>query len=310
MKIGIISLGGKSSRDLAEGCKEFFDDVDELDIRKFKINLDSDGIDIHSSEVRGKLSEYDCLFLRGSYKYALLQRTIASCLRKKVYIPFSSKSFTLAHDKFLTLVELQKNNIPIPKTYFASQKSSAKNILKNKVNYPVIIKAQEGTHGRGVMVADSLKSANTILDMLEEFKKPYIIQEFVKTNGTSDIRAIVCGKRVIASYKRIAAEEDVRSNVHSGGERKKYELSKKEAKIAVKAAKAIGAEICGVDIFHSKHPSIIEVNLSPSLHSVEEITEVDVLKILSKELFLRTLKFKEKREKKLKKKIDNIKNKK
>ncbi len=301
MKIGIISLGGKSSDLLAESCRKYFDKVDKLDIRKFKVNLNSTGIGINYNG--RELEEYDCLFLRGSFRYAMLQRAITSVLKNKVYIPFKPKTFTLAHDKFLTLVELQKNKIPIPKTYFAANKKLAKKILKDNINYPVIIKVQEGTHGKGVMVAESLKSAKTILDVLDQFKEPYIIQEFIQTEETSDIRAIICGKEVVASYKRLASEEEIRTNIHAGGRREKYNLSKKERKLAVRAARSISAEVCGVDIFHSKTPSVIEINLSPSLHPVEGITGIDIMGRISKFLYLRTKKFKIRKKKKFDKKV-------
>ena len=307
MKIGIVSLGGKSSRRLANSCKNYFQKVDELDIRKFKVNLNSNNIGINYNG--SELKDYDCLFLRGSFRYAMLQRAITTVLRNDVYIPFEPKTFTLAHDKFLTLVELQKNKIPIPKTYFAANKKLAKKILKKEVRYPVIIKVQEGTHGKGVMVAESLKSAKTILDMLDEFKKPYIIQEFVKTKGTSDIRVIISGKKVAASYRRVADEEEIRTNIHAGGKREKHELSKKEKKLALRAARAVGAETCGVDVFHSKTPAVIEVNLSPSLYPIEDITGIDVIDKIAKFLYKRTKKFKKKKKEKFNKKIKKLKKK-
>ncbi len=304
MRIGIISLGGKSSKALAEACKEFFDSVDELDLKQFKVHLTDDGIGINYN---GKdFDEYDCLYIRGSYKYALLQRAIAKALFKKVYMPIEPKSFSLAHDKFLTLLELQHAGVAIPKTYYASNTDLAKKILE-EVNYPIIMKVQEGTHGKGVMIADSLKSARTILDILEEFKKPYLIQEFVKTKETSDIRAIVAGNKVIAAYKRVAKEGEIRTNIHSGGKRKPYQLNKSEEKLAVKSAKAIGAELCGIDIFHSDRPSVIEVNLSPSVYRIGNVAKTNVLREIAKYLYLSTVKFKEKKQEKIKKKISKIK---
>ena len=307
MKLGIISLGGKSSLMLGEACRKFFDEVDNLDIRDFHTNLNNGGTSIlyKGKEING----YDCLILRGSFRYALLQRSIARAYYDKIYMPANPETFTLAHDKFLTLVELQKNGLAIPKTYYAATKNLAMNILED-VRYPIIMKLQEGTHGKGVMIADSKESARTILDLLDNFGKAYIIQEFVQTDRMSDIRLIVTGGKVVAAYKRIAGNGDIRSNIHSGGSREKYEPNKSEKKLAIRAARAIGADICGVDIFDSDEPSIIEINLSPSLHSIHEISNKNTLRDIARYLFLQTVKFRKKKEEKIIKKIEKRANKK
>ena len=307
MKLGIISLGGKSSIMLGESCRGFFDEVDNLDIRDFHTSLNNGGSSIlYKGE---ELEKYDCLMLRGSFRYALLQRSIARAYCDKIYMPINPEAFTLAHDKFLTLVELQKNGLAIPKTHYAATKDLAMNIL-DSVRYPIIMKLQEGTHGKGVMVADSKESARTILDLLDNFGKAYIIQEFVETNRMSDIRLIVMGGEVIAAYKRIAEKGDIRSNVHAGGTREKYEPNKNERKLAVRAARAIGVDICGVDIFDSDEPSIIEINLSPSLHSIHEVSNKNTLNDIAQYLFLQAVKFKKKKEEKIIKKIEKRANKK
>tara|TARA_Y100000310_G_scaffold270936_1_gene285026 strand:- start:5655 stop:6704 length:1050 start_codon:yes stop_codon:yes gene_type:complete len=301
MKIGIISLGGKSSLELAKACKKYFGSVGILNLKDFKVKLTEGKINVHYEG--GDLEEYDCLYVRGSFKYGLLQRAITRALNKNIYMPIKPQAFTIGHDKFLTLLELQKNKLSVPKTYYAGTTKTAKEILK-EVNYPIIMKLQEGTHGKGVMIAETLKSAKTVLDLLEGFKKPYIIQEFVPTEGTSDIRAIVCGNKVLASYKRVAAEDEIRTNIHSGGKREKHELSKEEEKLAIASAKIVGCEICGVDILNAKEPSVIEINLSPSLYSVEEISGVNVMKKIAQCLYNQTIKFKEKKEKKMMEKIE------
>ena len=168
LKIGIISLGGKSALKIAEVCKKYFSEVDLLNIKNFEIQINGELKILYDEE---KLKEYDCLYIRGSYKYALIARS---------YIPIKPKSYTIGHDKFLTLLELQKKGIPIPRTHYASTTKVAKKIL-DSVDFPVIMKLSEGTHGKGVMIAESKKSALTILDLLEDFHKPYLIQEFVET---------------------------------------------------------------------------------------------------------------------------------
>jgi ribosomal protein S6--L-glutamate ligase len=300
MKIGIISLGGKTSLALIEECKRYFGEVHHLNLKNFKVKLTEEGIDVTYGDE--KLQEYDCLYVRGSYKYSLLQRTITRALNKKVYMPICPEAFTIGHDKFLTLLELQKQKVQIPKTYYSATINLAKEILE-EVNYPIILKIPEGTHGKGVLIAESLKSAKTILDTFGDMNKNIIIQEFVQTENTSDIRVIVGGNKVLASYQRVAGESEIRTNIHSGGTRKEYSLSKEEEKLAVMSAKAIGADISGVDILNAKIPSVIEINLSPSLYAISDVTKKNVLREVAKVLYNSTVKFKEKKDNKLKEKI-------
>lgn len=204
VKIAIISLGGRSSKAVAKSCREYFDSVDELSLRDIEIKISNDGVVV--SHLKKDLEKYDCVYVRGSFKYALLQRSITRALQGEAYMPIKSKAFNLGHDKYLSLLELQKNEVKIPKTYYAATTSLALKILESQVDYPVIIKAQEGTHGKGVLVAESFKSAKTIVDVLSDLERAYVIQEFVETDRTSDIRVIVAGGKILASYRRVAAE--------------------------------------------------------------------------------------------------------
>lgn len=302
MKIGIISLGGTSSKLVAKECKKYFDEVVELSLKKFDVRLINDETKVtYAGEV---LEGFDCLYIRGSHKYSFLQRVIAEQFNKNIYMPISPKAFTTGHDKFLTSIQLKKHGINVPKTYYAANKVVARDIIDNVVNYPVLIKAQSGTHGKGVLIADNPKTAKGILDILETLKQPFLIQEFVQTENTSDIRVLVAGKKVIASYLRVACEGEFRSNIHSGGTRKEHNLTKEQEKIAIKSANALDVDICGIDILNSKEPSVIEINLSPSLHSIYEITGVNAVWEVAKGLYNQTIKFHAKKEKKLKKRLE------
>jgi ribosomal protein S6--L-glutamate ligase len=249
-----------------------------------------------------KLKKYDCLYIRGSYKYALIARSITRALNQEAYIPLKPQAYTIGHDKFITLLELQKKGISIPRTHYASTTKVAKKIL-NEVEFPVIMKLSEGTHGKGVMIAESKKSAMTILDLLEDFHKPYLIQEFVKTKNTSDIRVIVARNKVLAAYKRVAMEGEVRANIHSGGTRQEHKITQKEEELALKSAEAIGADFCGVDILNAQEPSVIEINLSPATAGLEEVCGVNVSDLIAKELYNQTKLFKKRKKDKEKKKL-------
>lgn len=297
-KIGIISLGGKSSKAIAQMCSKHFNEVDMLNIKDFEIQVNGSLKILYKDQ---PLPKYDCLLIRGSYKYALIARSITRALNQNCYIPITPNAYTIGHDKFLTLLELQKEGISIPKTHYASTTKVAKKIL-DEVNFPVIMKLSEGTHGKGVMIAESRKSAMTILDLLEDFNKPYLIQEFVETKNTSDIRVIVSKNKILAAYKRVAIKGEIRANIHSGGTRETHELTEQEKDLALRSAKIIGADICGVDILNSEQPSVIEINLSPAVWNLSEVCKENVPDLIAKELYLNTKKFKKRKKDKLRKK--------
>jgi len=163
----------------------------------------------------------------------------------------------------------------MPKTYIAATIDAAKESLE-KINYPIVMKFPQGTQGKGVMFADSFSSASSMLDALSALKQPFLIQEYIETEGT-DIRAIVVGDKVVAAMKRVAEKGKKRANIHAGAEGEAYTLDNYSKKIAIKAAQVIGAEICGVDILEGPQgPLILEVNLSPGLQGITDATKVDV----------------------------------
>lgn len=295
LKAAIISLGSESSKRTEEAMKKYFSKVDAIDIRKIDINISGKDAEILYN---GKpIGEYDCAYVKGSFRYAPLSQTLTSVLRKKCYVPISAEAFTTAHDKLLTHLELQKHNIPMPRTYVSATISAAKKILE-KINYPVIMKFPHGTGGKGVMFADSYASASSLLDALSALRQPFIIQEYVETGGT-DIRAIVVGKKVIAGMERKAGSMEARANFHSGGTGETIELDSATKKVAVSVAKAIGAEICAVDLLRSvKGPLVIEANLSPGLQLITKTTKIDVADKIAKHLYKRTFELKS-RDKKL-----------
>ena len=290
MKFGLISLGAISSKKILEEAKKLFTKVEHFDIKEMEVRTSSKEIAVlHKGR---PLESFDCLYLRGSFRYALLQQSITRALYSEMYMPLKPSAFPLGHNKFLTLLELQKKKVPIPHTYFAATTKVAKALLE-QVQYPIILKIPSGTQGKGVMFADSPSSATSMLDALEVFKQPYILQEYVDTNST-DIRAIVAGRKVIACMKRIALQDDLRANVHIGGKGVPYQLDYDTEQIAVRSAEAIGAEVCAVDILDAGgKPQVIEVNLSPGLSGVTEATKKNVAKDIAFFLYEQTKAFKE-----------------
>jgi ribosomal protein S6--L-glutamate ligase len=288
MKAAIISQGSKSSRWTFEAMKKYFDEVDHLDITKIEVNISDKPVILYNGE---PIKNYDCIYAKGSFKYAITLRAITEVLRsydKVLYMPFPGDAFTTGHDKILTHLRLMHNKIPTPLTYVAASPAAAKNILEG-MNYPIIMKLPSGTQGKGVMFADSFASASSMLDTLTVLRQPFLIQEYIET-GSTDLRAIVVGDNVIAAMKRTGKNDDKRANIHAGGVGEKAVISLEAKKIAVKAAKTIGAEICAVDILDSqmKGPIVIELNLSPGLQGITAATGLDVPDIIASYLAEKT----------------------
>lgn len=291
LKAALISLGSTSSKWISKAMKNYFHEVEELDIRDFEISLGAKPEVLYKGD---PLKNYDCIYLRGSFRYVNLLSTLTSLLKKeKTYLPLCSESYTVGHDKLLTQIKLQEMAVPSPKTYISSTPKAGKEILE-KVDYPIIMKFPHGTQGKGVMFADSFPSASSMLDALSSLKQPFLIQEYIETESV-DIRAIVVGEKVVASMKRIGTSKEKRANIHTGGKGEACQIDSHTKRIAVQAAKAVGAEICGVDILESiKGPVVIEVNLSPGLQGITKATKVDIADKMARYLFQRTLEEREK----------------
>lgn len=284
----MISGNSKSSLWTVEAMKKYFDEVDHLYIKHVDINFSGEKAEVL---YKGKpLKEYDCLFVKGSFRYAQLLRSISSLFwhNEHMFIPIKPSAFTIAHDKLLTQLILQQKNLPMPRTYLSSTVEAAKDVL-SKMTYPIIMKFPQGTQGKGVMFADSFASASSILDALHALKQPFIIQEYVETNS-SDVRLIVIGDKVVAAMRRKSGSVDKRANLHAGGVGEAFVPDEKMKRIAVQAAQSIGAGICGVDILEShKGPLIIELNISPGLQGITGATGVDVADLIAKYLYTGTV---------------------
>ncbi|HOI18896.1 MAG TPA: RimK family alpha-L-glutamate ligase [Candidatus Woesearchaeota archaeon] len=301
MKACVISLGSISSKWVVESLKKYFEVVDDIDLQKIEVSITDKGWNLlyHGK----KMESYDCVYLKGSFRYSNLLRTIATALEGKSYTPICAEAFTVGHDKIINHIAFQKQNIPTPKTYLFPSLSSAKKFLKEGATYPLIIKIPNGTQGKGVLFVDSYASASSILDTLSALRQAFLVQEYVETGG-SDIRAIVVGNKLCAAMVRKAQVGEKRANIHAGGEGVPFVADEKTKKIAIAAAKATGAEICAIDILlSSKGPVVIEANLSPGLQGITRATKIDVAGEIAKFLFEQTKKFKMKKNGKEQEKI-------
>ncbi len=199
----------------------------------------------------------------------------------KVYTSVSSLALVRSRDKLRSLQLLARAGVGIPNTVFARQGANVKDLIQMVGGVPVVVKLLEGTQGIGVVLAETTKAAESVIDAFYGLKATFVIQEFIEEAGGSDIRALVVGGKVVAAMLRQGAEGDFRSNLHRGGKSKKVDLTDKEKNLAVKAAETLGLAIAGVDMVKSQRGLLVlEVNSSPGLKGIEKATDVDIAGII------------------------------
>ncbi len=190
----------------------------------------------------------------------------AYCLNGSLAIP-------RARDKLRAMQLLARKGIALPKTGFANSPADSKDLIQMVGGAPLIIKLLEGTQGSGVMLADTNKTAESMIDALKTLGANFLVQEFVAEAQGKDIRCFVLGNKVIASMERSAVAGEFRSNIHRGGTAAPAEITLEEKRVAVQAVKVMGLSVAGVDIIRSKTgPKILEVNSSPGLEGIEGST--------------------------------------
>jgi ribosomal protein S6--L-glutamate ligase len=188
-----------------------------------------------------------------------------------------SQGINRAHDKLRQLQLLARAGIGLPVTGFAHDVQDVDGIIDAVGGAPVVVKLLEGTQGKGVVLAETRKAAESVIGAFRELGANILVQEFIKEAKGSDIRAFVVGRRVVAAMERHAAPGEFRSNIHRGGSAEKVRLTPEELSTAVRTARQIGLAVAGVDLMRSNHGAVVlEVNSSPGLEGIEEATGVDV----------------------------------
>jgi ribosomal protein S6--L-glutamate ligase len=188
-----------------------------------------------------------------------------------------SVAISRSRDKLRSLQLLSRKGIGLPRTGFANHPDRIDDLIKNVGGAPVVIKLLEGTQGIGVVLAETQKTAEAIIEAFMGLNANILVQEYIKEAGGADIRCFVVGGKVVAAMKRQANEGEFRSNLHRGGTASLVRLSPAERKTAVDAAKTMGLNMSGVDILRSNNgPVVMEVNSSPGLEGIEKATGKDV----------------------------------
>lgn len=196
-----------------------------------------------------------------------------------VYPLNESVAIGRSRDKLRSLQLLARDGVGLPVTAFANDSARADNVIEIVGGTPVVIKLLEGTQGIGVVLGETPNSARSVIEAFNGADIPILVQEFIKEAEGSDIRAFVVGRRVVATMERRGAKGDFRSNLHRGGTAKAAELSADERATALKACRAMGLNVAGVDMLRSNRgPVVMEVNSSPGLEGIENATGADVAK--------------------------------
>lgn len=194
-----------------------------------------------------------------------------------VFSANSSISIARSRDKLRSLQIFSRHDVGIPRTIFANHPRDINRLLSEVGGPPVVIKLLEGTQGIGVVLAETKKAAQSVIEAFHGLNADMLVQEFIKEAGGADIRALVVDGKVVGAMKRQGKEGEFRSNLHRGGTSSMIKLSRAEKKVAVLAAKAMGLRVAGVDMLQSERgPLILEVNSSPGLRGIENATKLDI----------------------------------
>jgi ribosomal protein S6--L-glutamate ligase len=186
-----------------------------------------------------------------------------------------------SRDKLRSLQLLSRKGIGLPISGFAHDVSNTEDLINMVGGAPLVVKLLEGTQGKGVVLAETRKAAESVIDAFRGLKADFLVQEFIKEAGGADIRCFVIGDKVVAAMKRQAKEGEFRSNLHRGGVATVVKITPEERSTAVRAARIMGLNVAGVDLLRSNHgPVVMEVNSSPGLEGIEQATGKDVAKLL------------------------------
>lgn len=192
-----------------------------------------------------------------------------------------SVAITRSRDKLRSLQILARAGIGLPLTGFAHSTRNTRDLIELVGGAPLVVKLLHGTQGKGVVLAETQKAAETMIDAFRQLNADFLVQEFIKEAGGSDIRCFVVGNRIVAAMMRSAKPGEFRSNLHRGGTAKLVKLTPEERSTALRSAKKMGLNVAGVDILRSNHgPVVMEVNSSPGLEGIEKATGKDIASLI------------------------------
>jgi len=278
MKIAILSRGAANytTKRLKEEALARGHKVQVINYSKCYMTIEKGNPVVY---YKGKaLSDFDAIIPRIAQSYTKYGCAVVRQFEMRdVYTTGKSIAINRSRDKLRGYQLLAKAGVGVPKTVFARETVDFDDVIEKAGGAPLIIKVARGTHGNGVVLAETVKAAKAVMQAFYVEGVTFLVQEFVKESAGVDIRALVVGSQVVASVKRQSLDDDFRSNTHQGGIGKTVKLTPEEERTAVKAAKAMGLPVCGVDMMRSERgPLVLEVNSSASIKTPEMLTNRNV----------------------------------
>lgn len=278
MKILILSRNPRlySTRRLVEAAKSRGHVVRVVDTLHCYMNISSLEPTIHYKGEQ--LEDFDAVIPRIGASITFYGTAVLRQFEMMgVYCLNESVAITRARDKLRSLQLLSRKGVGLPVTGFAHSPDDIHDVIRIVGGAPLVIKLLEGTQGIGVVLAETQKAAESVIEAFMGLSANIMVQEFIKEAGGSDIRCFVVGGKVIAAMRRTAKEGEFRSNLHRGGTAQIVKLTPEERSTAVRAANIVGLNVAGVDILRSNHgPVVMEVNSSPGLEGIENATSKDI----------------------------------
>lgn len=278
MKIAILSRNRRlySTRRLVEAARQRGHQVRVIDTLKCYMDISSANPTVYYQG--RKLTGFDAVIPRiGASITHYGSAVIRQFEMMGVYVLTESVALNRSRDKLRAQQLLSRKGLGLPVTGFAHDVYDSRELIRLVGGAPLVVKLLAGTQGRGVVLAETNKAAESVIDAFRELKADFLVQEFIKEAGGSDLRCLVIGNKVVAAMQRTAQEGEFRSNLHRGGSAVLVKLSAEERSTAVKAARTMGLNIAGVDILRSaRGPLVLEVNSSPGLEGIENATGLNI----------------------------------
>lgn len=278
MKIGILSRNKSlySTRRLMEAGRQRGHDMAVIDTLRCYMNIASHRPEIH---YQGEaLTGFDAVIPRIGASVTFYGTAVLRQFEVMGVYPLNeSVAITRSRDKLRSMQLLARKGIGLPVTGFAHSPGDIQDLIKMVGGAPLVIKLLEGTQGIGVVLAETPKAAESVIEAFMGLKANILIQEYINEAKGADIRCLVVGDKVVAAMKRQARPGEFRSNLHRGGKASLIKISPEERSAAVRAARVMGLNVSGVDILRSNHgPLVVEVNSSPGLEGIETASGKDV----------------------------------
>lgn len=286
MKIALLSRNKNlySTKRIVEAAQAKGHEVQVIDVIRCYMNITAHNPSIH---YRGKkLEGFDAVIPRIGASITFYGTAVLRQFEMMNVFPLNeSVAVTRSRDKLRSAQLLARKGIGMPVTGFARNPDDIDDLMTQVGGAPVVIKLLEGTQGIGVVLAETKKAAESVIQAFMGLNANIMVQEFIKEAGGADLRCFIVGGKVVAAMKRQGPEGEFRSNLHRGGSASLIKLTPEERSTAVRAAKIMGLEVCGVDLLRSNHgPVVMEVNSSPGLEGMEAASKKDVAGLIIEHL--------------------------